>query len=95
MSDRIESGIQCATASFATRVWRWLGYFGQFNEVCFEWRQNVPKGGDMITVHTTVRVSFGDRLRILFSGHFEVVTYTKTTVEIGKAESMSEVRILP
>lgn len=94
MSDAT-NGAYVAGQSLSNRIWRNLGYFGSFNEAAFDWRQEVPKDGDLLTTVTTVRFSFLDRLRLLVSGHCEVSVYTKTLVPIGKTETMSEVRVLP
>lgn len=84
-----------ASQSLSNKIWRKLGYFGQFDEALFDWRQDVPKGGDLLTTDTRVQFSLGDRLRLLLSGRCEVTTYTKTRVEVRDVETRSEVRVMP
>ncbi len=88
-------GVFCATASWRTRMWQRLGFFGRFEESVFDWRQDVPDGGDLIHVETTISISFVDRMRILISGRCELRSYTKTVVPIGKCETRSEFRVMP
>lgn len=96
MNDDTQSnGAMCATPHWSVRFWRALGFYSTYNEELFEWRMNVPEGGDMITTETTLLVSWGDRLRILFSGKCELSTYIKTAMPVVAVETRSEFRVLP
>ena len=81
--------------SWRTRMWQRLGFFGRFDQECSDWREDVPEGGDLIHVETTISISFVDRLRILLSGRCELRSYTKTTVPVAKCETRSTFRVMP
>lgn len=89
------NGALCATQSLASRIWHKLGFFARFDEPLFDWRQNVPEGGDLITNDTTVTLSWDDRLRVLLSGRCALTVWTKTEHVVGKTESRSQFCVMP
>lgn len=78
-------------------IWDRMGFRRRFDETLFGWR-NDPLDGfveSAITTHVQIHVSFLDRLRLLVTGHAELIAYTKTNVIVDHAITRSEFTVLP
>lgn len=93
--DKQNTGAFIQAPSLANKIWHWLGFYARFDEALFDWRQDVPNTGDLITSNTTIMLSWGDRIRVLFSGKCSLTVWTKTANEVGITESRSQFCVLP
>lgn len=80
-------------------TWYRLGFRHTWDESLFDWRNQEPPEDGFVpgafSTHIHVRVSWLDRLRLLITGHCEVVCYTKTDVLVNQAKTRSTFAVLP
>lgn len=92
-------GAFCARETLRSRMWRWMGFCWPYDPALSDWRNMEPPQdgyapGAFIT-ETHITISFGDRLRILLTGHVAVEVSTKADVIPKRLTSRSRVAVLP
>jgi len=90
-----QSGAFCSVHK--PTIWDRMGFRRRFDESLFDWRNNPLDGfvESAITTHVSIYVSLWDRLRLLLTGHAELIAYTRTNVMVDHAVTRSEFTILP
>lgn len=92
MNESIEAGYIVEKPSLALRFWRWLGYRTRQPEIDTDMEGPTMPGWIMTDI--TVRLSFGDRIRLLISGAASIRVETRTSAEVD-AKSWSSFSVLP
>ena len=93
----ISGGAFYAKPTWRERLKNWLGFGWQSSLALMDWRCQEPElgfaPGAMIT-ETHIQLDWGDRLRLLLTGHCAIEVSTKTDVIVSKALSRSRFAVL-
>lgn len=94
MTDETKGGAFYQTPRFSDRVWRWFGFrYARVDRRLIDELDAEPE--KWLTTDTMIRLSWDDRLRLLFSGCANLRLEQRTDVCVKSCVNLSAFTVLP